>query len=62
MTHPEEETTNKIKSECIDLCYDCRIKQGFVTVDDGAHTSLTKKCSSCFESKIILASRHWRLR
>ena len=64
MTHPEEETTSKIKSECIDLCYDCRIKQGFERNSNyvGIAKLNIKSCSACFEKKPIINSGAWRLK
>ncbi len=43
----------------MDLCYKCRIQEGFRPRDEGAHTARIKECEECGEKKAILPSRHW---
>jgi hypothetical protein len=41
-------------------CYDCRLSNGFVAKDVGAHTAELKKCECCEKRKLILGERHWK--
>ncbi len=42
------------------LCFDCRMKNGWVAKDNGAHTGCRGKCEECGEVKPIKPERHYR--